>query len=189
MRRRHLRCCPPQVVGKDGRKRLANYDQSSLHSSSVRCRWFTGPCSRLEGKNFPVLVQKSFWPNSPFLGPRLGCRACPFGRRVAIPPVSDMSDARFSRFLSPCVANLARRQRPGRGRGRAGAAADLCRSSGGAHGRGGGHGRGVGRGGGVHDVGRGEDGTYFLVMKHLEGESLEELINKLRAGVFSIRII
>ena len=34
----------------------------------------------------------------------------------------------------------------------------------------------------VHDVGRGEDGTYFLVMKHLEGESLEELINKLRAG-------
>jgi len=34
----------------------------------------------------------------------------------------------------------------------------------------------------VHDVGLAEDGSYFLVMKHLEGETLEALIQRLRAG-------
>jgi len=34
----------------------------------------------------------------------------------------------------------------------------------------------------VHDVGQSEDGSYYLVMKHLEGQSLEALIEKLRAG-------
>lgn len=34
----------------------------------------------------------------------------------------------------------------------------------------------------VHDVGRAEDGSYFLVMKHLVGESLESVIRRLRTG-------
>ncbi len=34
----------------------------------------------------------------------------------------------------------------------------------------------------VHDVGRSDDGSYYIVMKHLEGQSLDTLILKLRAG-------
>jgi serine/threonine-protein kinase len=34
----------------------------------------------------------------------------------------------------------------------------------------------------IHDVGVGEDGRYFFVMKHLEGETLESIIEKLAAG-------
>jgi len=34
----------------------------------------------------------------------------------------------------------------------------------------------------VYDVQRGEDKSFFLIMKHLEGESLEEIINHLSAG-------
>ncbi|MEZ5397906.1 MAG: serine/threonine-protein kinase [Bryobacterales bacterium] len=34
----------------------------------------------------------------------------------------------------------------------------------------------------LHDVGRDDDGTYYYVMKYLEGESLEALIERLRQG-------
>jgi len=34
----------------------------------------------------------------------------------------------------------------------------------------------------VHDVGRSGDGTYYLVMKHLEGETLSAIIEKLKRG-------
>lgn len=34
----------------------------------------------------------------------------------------------------------------------------------------------------IYDVGRDEDGDVYLVMKHLEGETMEDVIEKLRAG-------
>ncbi|HUB09717.1 MAG TPA: serine/threonine-protein kinase [Myxococcales bacterium] len=34
----------------------------------------------------------------------------------------------------------------------------------------------------IHDAGRDEAGRYFFVMKHIEGETLESIIDKLRAG-------
>jgi serine/threonine-protein kinase len=34
----------------------------------------------------------------------------------------------------------------------------------------------------VHDVGRTEDGQYYFVMKHVEGQTLESIIDKLAAG-------
>jgi serine/threonine-protein kinase len=34
----------------------------------------------------------------------------------------------------------------------------------------------------IHDIGREEDGSYYFVMKYLEGQSLETLIDRLRAG-------
>ncbi len=48
----------------------------------------------------------------------------------------------------------------------------------------------------IHDVGVGEDGRYFFVMKHVEGDTLETIIERLTAGdaaaharfTFSVRI-
>lgn len=34
----------------------------------------------------------------------------------------------------------------------------------------------------VHDVGRDDDGRYFIVMKHLSGETLDSIVQKLRDG-------
>jgi serine/threonine-protein kinase len=34
----------------------------------------------------------------------------------------------------------------------------------------------------IYDVGRGEDGRFYQVMKHLEGETMEEIIGHLQAG-------
>ena len=34
----------------------------------------------------------------------------------------------------------------------------------------------------IYDVGRDEEGRYFFVMKHVQGETLEQIIARLRAG-------
>lgn len=34
----------------------------------------------------------------------------------------------------------------------------------------------------IHDVGRDEDGSYYFVMKYVDGETLEEILDRLRSG-------